>query len=66
MPPKVQDDSDWSDSEDEEIGSDEETSVLLGIPDGVIEEKKDVRDPSVSRMGGLPVCLLPPSYQLKN
>lgn len=48
------DDDEWSDSDDEGL-SEVETSVLLGIPDGEIQEAVDVTDPSVSRMGGLPV-----------
>lgn len=54
MPPPVEDD--WSDSDDDGSESEVETSVLLGIPDGNIEEASDLRDPSVSRIGGLPVC----------
>lgn len=47
-----EDDSDWSDSDD---GSQQQTSVLLGIPDGEIKDPKDLRDPNVSRLGGKPV-----------
>ncbi len=45
---------DWSDS-DEEVVSDEETSVLLGVPDGPITASSDLTDAAVSRIGGLPV-----------
>ncbi|CAE6498582.1 unnamed protein product [Rhizoctonia solani] len=47
-----EDESDWSDSDD---GSQQQTSVLLGIPDGEIKDSKDLRDPNVSRLGGKPV-----------
>ncbi|KAG8731133.1 hypothetical protein FRC11_005009, partial [Ceratobasidium sp. 423] len=47
-----EDESDWSDSED---GLQQQTSVLLGIPDGEIKDPKDLRDPNVSRLGGKPV-----------
>lgn len=49
-------DSDWSDSDDEEV-SGMETSVLLGVPDGPMEEQKDAEDAAVSRIGGYPVRL---------
>lgn len=45
---------DWSDSDDS-IQSNIETSVLLGIPDGDIDNSVDILDPSVSRIGGRPV-----------
>lgn len=51
----------WSDSEDEERPSGVETGVLLGIPDGKIENEDDLIDAAVSRVGGLPVrayCIL--------
>ena len=48
------DDSDWSDSDDEEL-SEMETSVLLGIPDDPIEKQEDAEDAAVSRIGGYPV-----------
>ena len=48
------DDSDWSDSDDEEL-SEMETPVLLGIPDGTIEKREDAGDAAVSRIGGYPV-----------
>ena len=54
MPPRIEDD--WSDSEDGESVSELETSVLLGIPDGEIQDPLDLSDPSVSRIGGVPVC----------
>lgn len=44
---------DWSDS-DESI-SEVETSVLLGVPDGIVEEDNDLKDAAVSRIGGYPV-----------
>ena len=56
MPPRVEDD--WSDSEDEENVSEIGTSVLLGVPDGEIQDTLDLSDPSVSRIGGSPVCLV--------
>ncbi|KAF8517960.1 programmed cell death protein 2 [Hysterangium stoloniferum] len=57
MAPQIEED-DWSDSDDDDLSVSEiETSVLLGIPDGVIEETEDVSDPSVSRMGGHPAFL---------
>lgn len=46
-------DEDWSDS-DEEVLSDAETSVQLGLPDGPIESS-DMFDAAVSRIGGHPV-----------
>ena len=45
---------DWSDS-DEESSSDIETSVLLGVPDGPVDEPNDLKDAAVSRIGGHPV-----------
>lgn len=45
--------NDWSDSDDD-ILSEVETSVLLGIPDGVVDEA-DINDAAVSRIGGHPV-----------
>ena len=45
---------DWSDS-DEEVLSDAETSVHLGVPDGPIESSSDILDAAVSRIGGHPV-----------
>ena len=60
MAPRV--DDDWSDSDDD-VGTDVETNVLLGIPDGEIDNAVDVADPSVSRIGGHPVGpLLDPSF----
>ncbi|KAJ7035698.1 programmed cell death protein 2 [Mycena alexandri] len=55
MPP-VADDEEWSDS-DEETGSEVETSVLLGTPDGAITAAADLADAAVSRMGGHPAFL---------
>jgi pre-rRNA-processing protein TSR4 len=54
MPPRVEDD--WSDSDDDGSVSEVETSVLLGVPDGDIQDTSDLSDPSVSHIGGLPVC----------
>ncbi len=48
------DDDEWSDS-DEEEGSDIETSVQLGIPDGPLDSASDRLDAAVSRIGGHPV-----------
>ncbi|KAG6916557.1 hypothetical protein DXG01_006383 [Tephrocybe rancida] len=47
-------DEDWSDSDDD-VGSDVETSVLLGVPDGVVQSDTDISDAAVSRIGGHPV-----------
>ncbi|CAL1714923.1 unnamed protein product [Somion occarium] len=54
---------DWSDS-DEEVLSDTETSVQLGVPDGPIESSSDLLDAAVSRIGGHPAFLSPhdPSF----
>lgn len=52
MPPVP--DDDWSDS-DEEVLSEVETSVLLGVPDGPITAEADINDALVSRIGGYPV-----------
>lgn len=52
MPPS--DEDDWSDS-DEELGSEVETSVLLGISDGPITSDNELADAAVSRIGGHPV-----------
>lgn len=54
MAPPVQDD--WSDSDDEVL-SEVETSVLLGVPDGPITTASDLTDAAVSRIGGHPVRL---------
>jgi pre-rRNA-processing protein TSR4 len=51
----------WSDSDEEERRSGVESDVLLGIPDGTIENEDDLIDAAVSRIGGLPVrayCVL--------
>lgn len=45
---------DWSDSDDDAM-SEVETSVLLGVPDGSIDDTADIQDAAVSRIGGLPV-----------
>lgn len=52
MPSHLEDD--WSDSDDERL-SDVETSVLLGVPDGLIQTIDDINDAAVSRIGGHPV-----------
>jgi pre-rRNA-processing protein TSR4 len=52
MPPRLQ--HDWSDSDDELL-VDVETSVLLGVPDGLIDAIADINDAAVSRIGGHPV-----------
>ena len=49
------DESDWSDSDEEDARSDVETNVLLGIPDGEIKTQGDIDDAAVSRIGGRPV-----------
>ncbi|KAJ4492658.1 programmed cell death protein 2 [Lentinula edodes] len=54
MPPP--DEDDWSDS-DEELGSEVETSVLLGISDGPITSVNELADAAVSRIGGHPAFL---------
>jgi pre-rRNA-processing protein TSR4 len=48
----------WSD-EDEDDATQVETSVLLGVPDGPVESASDLKDAAVSRIGGLPVRLIP-------
>ncbi|KAL0574246.1 hypothetical protein V5O48_007717 [Marasmius crinis-equi] len=53
MPPA---EDDWSDSDDEVL-SDVETSVNLGIPDGALEDEADLNDAAVSRIGGRPYSL---------
>lgn len=55
MPVSTEDD--WSDSDDE-IGTGMETDVLLGVPDGRMETESDIKDATVSRIGGLPVGAL--------
>jgi pre-rRNA-processing protein TSR4 len=52
MSPKVEDE--WSDSDDEVL-SEVETSVLLGVPDGPVDSTTDSSDAAVSRIGGHPV-----------
>ncbi|KNZ80136.1 Programmed cell death protein 2-like [Termitomyces sp. J132] len=47
---------DWSDSDDD-VGSDVETSVLLGVPDGLVQSDVDISDAAVSRIGGYPAFL---------
>jgi len=54
MPARVEDE--WSDSDEEyDSSGDFETSVQLGIPDGLIAVDGDLKDPRVSRIGGHPV-----------
>lgn len=58
-------DEDWdSDSDDDLEIEGTETSVLLGLPDGVIDDDADLRDAAVSRIGGSPALITPtePSY----
>ncbi|KAG6888568.1 hypothetical protein C0995_007357 [Termitomyces sp. Mi166 len=52
-------DDDWSDSDDD-VGSDVETSVLLGVPDGLVQSQTDIDDAAVSRIGGHPVRAISP------
>ncbi|KAF7430584.1 hypothetical protein PC9H_006292 [Pleurotus ostreatus] len=47
---------DWSDS-DEDDRSEVETPVLLGVPDGPIDNAADTADAAVSRIGGHPAFL---------
>lgn len=47
---------DWSDSDDD-APSGEQTSVLLGIPDGSVDDPSDTSDAAVSRIGGHPAFL---------
>lgn len=51
------DEDDWSDSDDEVL-AEVETSVTLGVPDGLITTAGDLADAAVSRIGGLPVCTI--------
>ncbi|KZT09899.1 uncharacterized protein LAESUDRAFT_694387 [Laetiporus sulphureus 93-53] len=57
--------NDWSDSDDE-AGSDIETAVQLGIPDGPVESASDLCDATVSRIGGHPAFLTSPEPVLEN
>ncbi|VDB88595.1 unnamed protein product [Peniophora sp. CBMAI 1063] len=54
------DNDDWSDSDDEVL-SEVETSVLLGVPDGPIDNtaSSELLDAAVSRIGGKPAFLSP-------
>jgi pre-rRNA-processing protein TSR4 len=52
----MSDDSDWSDS-DVELDDGIETSVLLGVPDGLVKNSDDLSDVAVSRIGGHPAFL---------
>jgi pre-rRNA-processing protein TSR4 len=47
----------WDSDEefDDEPQGTETTSVLLGVPDGLIEDTDDLKDPLVSKIGGPPV-----------
>lgn len=56
MPSRAEDD--WSDSDDEVV-SGIETDVLLGVPDGDVDNDNNLRDVAVSRIGGLPVRVCP-------
>lgn len=49
----------WDSDEESEDGlrTISTTSVLLGVPDGTIEEPEDLKDPLVSKIGGPPVSL---------
>lgn len=51
MPPHT---DDWSDSDDDDLAG-VETSVLLGVPDGAVDDVNDIADAVVSRIGGHPV-----------
>lgn len=55
----------WSDS-DEEVPSEVETSILLGVPDGPIDSTTDISDAAVSRMGGHPVRYISLHLYLSN
>lgn len=55
-------DDDWSDSDDEVL-AEVETSVLLGVPDGSVQDMADITDAAVSRIGGFPVRFIPHMYQ---
>jgi pre-rRNA-processing protein TSR4 len=46
----------WSDSDNEQLIG-EVTSVLLGLPDGLVKDGSDLLDAAVSRIGGHPVRL---------
>lgn len=48
---------DWSDEDEDQLQHDSafETNVLLGIPNGAIDDETNERDAAVSRIGGLPV-----------
>ena len=54
---------DWSDDDDDDAIR-TETSVFLGIPDGLIESASDLKDVAVSRIGGLPVRFIPITVNL--
>ncbi|EKM81971.1 hypothetical protein AGABI1DRAFT_112151 [Agaricus bisporus var. burnettii JB137-S8] len=47
---------DWSDDDDDELAG-VETKVLLGVPDGLIDDPADITDAAVSRIGGHPAFL---------
>ncbi|KAH9946508.1 programmed cell death protein 2 [Amylocystis lapponica] len=59
MPSKAPAADDWSDSDDEVL-SDVETAVQLGVPDGPMSATADLRDAAVSRIGGIPAFLAHP------
>lgn len=49
-------DDSWSDSDSDDGGTKAlQTEVLLGLPDGDVHDANELRDPEVSRLGGLPV-----------
>ncbi|KZV60274.1 hypothetical protein PENSPDRAFT_659653 [Peniophora sp. CONT] len=54
------DNDDWSDSDDEVL-SEVETSTLLGVPDGPLDDSvsSELLDAAVSRIGGKPAFLSP-------
>jgi pre-rRNA-processing protein TSR4 len=47
---------DWSDEDEDDVTV--ETSVFLGVPDGLVESASDLKDAAVSRIGGLPVRII--------
>lgn len=55
MASRNEDDWDSDDGSIDEVQTSSSTSVLLGVPDGAIEEPGDLKDPLVSKIGGLPV-----------
>lgn len=53
-----------SSDEDEDDVNQTEISVLLGVPDGPVVPASDLKDAAVSRIGGLPVRLIPTDMYL--